>query len=181
MINLMPPAIKEEIAYARRNAKLISYLKITVLVVLILAGALVGGRYYLDQQTKAVQSQVADKQLEMAQYSQAQADATKINQRLSAIAAIQKSQARFSELLDDLAHYMPQGTAITSIGLTGDDKQPIRLTVKASDYKTALSFRDSIVRSKRISAADIQDIKADAATKSYVVTVVFAFNPGSAK
>jgi Tfp pilus assembly protein PilN len=185
VINLLPPALKEEIAYSKRNRVLRSYLILTMSLVVVLAGALMGGRWYLNQQINATQLRIADKRrtTETPQYKDLQANAKKINDRLTAIQTIQKTQSKFSVLLNDLAQNMPQGAGISSLTLTGDDKHPVRMVVSAIDYQTASSVRDSITKSKRISAADIESIQGpgDSTTKNYQVTLSFAFNPGAAR
>ncbi len=179
MINLLPPELKTQITYSHYNRTLLRLIATALAVMLLLAGSLAGGYYYLHLQTTHAREELRDKQAQVENYKELQAKTKVINARLASIRAIQKDQAKFSVLLNDLAQYMPQGTAITSITLTGDDKQPIRLTVKAVDYKVALSFRDSIARSKRISAADIESVKAT--NPGYAVVVAFAFSPGDAK
>lgn len=183
MINLLPPDVKTALRYSRYNAVVMHYLRLTVMVSLLLAGALLGGRYYLNQQIKTTGDQITATNQQMTKYHNLQTQATALNTRLAAIQTVQKSQAKFSVLLSDLAQYMPVGTEISAITLTGDDKQPVRLSVQATDYKTALGFRDSIARSHRISAADIESISSTAVGNAtlYTVTVVFAFNPGEAK
>ncbi|HEX7259495.1 MAG TPA: hypothetical protein VF272_01020 [Candidatus Saccharimonadia bacterium] len=180
MINLLPPEIKTQVAYSRYNRSLLRYLWLTLLLALILAGSLLAATYFLNQDIKRIDTDLAAKQHQIKAYESLQAKAKATGARLASIGTIQKNQAKFSILLADLAQYMPQGTAISSIILTGDDKQPVRLTVNAVDYKTALSFRDSIARSPRISAADIENIKRQP-TNDYAVVVVFAFKPGVAK
>ena len=183
MINLLPPAYKEAVHYSKLNASLRGYVVIIISVSIALAGALVGTRYVLNQQIDAANKRLADKQIEIDSRKSREAEAKKLGDRLISIQNIQKNQAKFSVLLADLANYMPSGTAISSIGLTGDDKKPVKLTVNAVDYKTALGFRDSIAKSKRISAADIEDIHGTPVGNktSYTVTVSFLFSPGNAK
>jgi Tfp pilus assembly protein PilN len=185
MINLLPPAIKQEVVYSHYNRVVLRYLKLVLVLFVLLAGSLLAGRYYLNQQISHTDADITDKQKQVATYKGLQTQAVSINNRLTAIQSIQKSQAKFSVLLADLAQFMPQGTAIASLTLTGNDKQPVQLTVTAVDYPTALSFRDSIARAPRISAADIQSINpqplVDGKAGLYNVVVVFAFNPGGAK
>lgn len=181
MINLLPPGMKSELRYSRYNATLIRYLKLAVVVALGLAAMLYGGRWYLSQQTQAVEQRVAAKQETIKTYKETETKGLALNKRLTSIQTIQKSQAKFSVLLSDLAEYMPQGSSISTITLTGDDKKPVRLTIKAVDYKTALAFRDSITKSSRVSAADIEDIKKDPESNMFNVTVTFSFNPGQAR
>jgi hypothetical protein len=182
MINLLPPAIKQEMRYSRYNAVIIRYVRLAVFVTLVLAGALLGGRYYLDQQVKQTNARIAEKQQQVEQYTKLEASAKKLSERVGSIQKLQKSQSRFSVLLSDLAQYMPQGAAISSITLTGDDKHPVRMTVKSMDYKTALGVRDGIIKSKRISAADIENIQGpDKPGDPYTTILTFGFNVGAAK
>ena len=179
MINLLPPEIKSQITYSHHNRTLRNFLFLGLLLAAVLAGSLVAATYYLNQDVKRIEGELSVKRKQIATYKKLQLDAKAAAARLASIETIQKNQAKFSILLADLAKYMPQGTAISNIVLTGDDKQPVRLTVKAADYKTALSFRESIAKSPRISAADIENIKRQ--NDTYSVVVVFAFKPGDAK
>ncbi len=179
MINLLPPEIKKQISYSRYNRSLLGYFWLVLFLTAGLAGSLLGASYFLHEDIKRVEAELTVKHKQVASYKDLQQKAKAAGSRLAAINGIQKNQAKFSVLLADLAEYMPQGTAISNIVLTGDDKQPVRLTVNALDYKTALSFRDSIARSPRISAADIENIKRQ--QDNYSVVVVFAFKPGDAK
>lgn len=180
MINLLPPAIKTEIAHSRKNAIIIRYLMGTVGLGVAFAAMFWYGHHQLSLQMHAANQRIAEKQADINQHKDLETKAQVLSGRLNAIASVQKSQAKFSVLLDDLAQYMPSGTAVSSITLTGDDKKPVRLTVSASDYKTALSFRDSIARSKRISAADIESVQQND-VGLYDVTVTFTFSPGGAR
>jgi Tfp pilus assembly protein PilN len=185
MINLLPPELKAEIRYSSRNAVMVRYLTLTVAVFAVLASGLVGARLYLNHQVSVANSQIATKQQQIASYGGTVADASNLGARLTAIASIQKNQAKFAELLTDLAEYMPEGTAVTSLTLTGSAAQPVQLTVLANSYQAAIGFRDGIARSPRISAADIEGIQGSPVPNStavnYTVTVVFAFNPGDAQ
>ncbi len=181
MINLLPPHLKEEIAYSKRNALMRRYVVVALVLAVVLVGGLLGGRYYLNRQVANTNAAIAVKQRQIAQYAGLANQASTLGERLTAIGAIQKNQAKFSELLSNLAAVMPQGTAISSLTLTGNDKQPVQLTVAATNYANALAFRDSIIASKRISAADIESITPGAVAGTYNVIVTFAFNPGEAK
>lgn len=182
MINLLPPAIKEEIAYSKRNAVMRNYVILVVTITIMLAGLLLGTRYYLNSQIAAKQQDLDTKQAQIDKYTTVENKAAALNSRLATIKSIQTSQSKFSVLLSDLAKYMPVGTALTSITLTGNARLPVQVTVVANGYATALSFRDSIIRSKRISAADIESIApVTAGPGSFAITAVFAFNPGEAQ
>ncbi|HSX41466.1 MAG TPA: PilN domain-containing protein [Candidatus Saccharimonadales bacterium] len=179
MINLLPPEAKKQIRFGRRNGILVRYLIIAAAVVVTLTVEFVGAQLYLNQQIKTAQDEAASKNLALSKYKGLEKDVQAVNSRVTSVEKIQSTQAKFSLLLSDLAEATPKGVAITSISLTGDDKKPVRVTATAADYATALSFRDSIAKSPRISAADIESIQQTDKLKS--VTVAFAFNPGKAR
>lgn len=179
MINLLPPDINKQIKFGRRNAVLMRYLTLAVVVAVILAAEFIGGQIYVAQRIKAAEDEVANKNVSLAQYADVEKKVQAVNSRVTSIQAIQKSQSKFSLLLADLAAATPKGVAITSISLTGDDKKPVRVSATATDYATALSFRDSIAKSPRISAADIESISNSDKLKT--VTVSFTFSAGKAK
>lgn len=184
MINLLPPDIKQEIIYSKRNSVLLHYTVLVGAVMIILAGALMAARLYLNSQIDSVSLQIQEKEAQIAKYKDLESTAKTLNARIVSIQKIQKDQAKFSVLLDDLAKNIPQGTAITSLTLTGNDKAPVQIKVKAVDYKTATSVREGISKSARISAADIESIQGPEGQNSdgtYTVTVSFAFNQGQAK
>ena len=183
MINLLPPEVKTATRYARYNALMMRYIGLAIVMLVVLVGAQLGSRYYLNHRIKTTGDQITATKQQIAAYSTLQAQATALNARLTAIQTIQKNQTKFSGLLSDLAQYMPVGTAISSITLTGDASQPVQLSVTAVNYQTALSFRDSIARSPLISAADIESVSTTGtgSATAYTVTVLFAFHPGDAK
>ncbi len=184
MINLLPPDIKQEITYSKRNAVLLHYTILAGAVMIILAGALMAARLYLNNQIDTVSLQIQEKEADIAKKKDLESSAKVLNARIASIQKIQKDQAKFSVLLDDLAKNIPQGTAITSLTLTGNDKAPVQIKVKAVDYKTATSVREGITKSARVSAADIESIQGPEGLNSdgtYTVVVSFAFNQGQAK
>ena len=99
--------------------------------------------------------------------------------RLTAIAYIQTQQTRFSSLLADIAKVVPKGVSISSITLTGDASKPVRLAISGSSYDSILAFREAVVSSPRIAAADLENIAQ--ASSGYTASVVIAFKPGQAK
>lgn len=184
MINLLPPDIKQEIIYSKRNAILLRYTVMLGAIMVILAGALMGARFYLNAEIERISLEIKNKEVEIAENKELEMSAKTLNARIASIQTIQKEQAKFSLLLDDLAQNIPQGSAIHSITLTGDDKAPVQMTARATDYRGALSVREGISKSERISAADIESIQGPESPGSgglYTVTIKFAFNQGQAR
>ena len=106
--------------------------------------------------------------------------AKEASDRLAAVAYVFNSQTRFSALIEDLAKVVPQGVAIDTMTLTGDEKQPVRINFSATTYQAALAFRDALMTSPRVAAADLENITSTT-SGSYTAAVIVGFNKGQAK
>lgn len=180
MINLLPPALKEQMRYARLNRLVLRYLRGLVGMLVVLTAVFTACLYLLNQQTAMLDSDLASKRESIKQYEPDLKLAQEAAARLAAIKTIQTSQTRFSLLLDDLAKVLPKGVAIGSINLTGDDKKPVRVSVTANTYNGILAFRESLAGSPRISGVDLENV-AQSSPGVYAASVVIAFKPGQAR
>ncbi|MFI5240165.1 MAG: PilN domain-containing protein [Candidatus Saccharimonadia bacterium] len=179
MINLIPPTVKTEIKFARMNSVVIHYLKIIILLIVVL-GVGFGGTYtYLMRKTASVNDQLSQKQSTIDTYNSTTTAAKSLNARIAAIKTIENSQPKFSTLLADIAKFTLQGTAITSITLTGDDTKPVQISAVANSYNDAVSLRDALASSPRISGADI--ISVSSQNNTYTVSILIGFKPGEAR
>lgn len=180
MINLLPPPIKKQIAYAKRNRLARRYTLLLGSTLAISTAALGGAYFYVSMQLAQVDTELTAINDRLKQYNQVEKDAKAANARLQSLKTLATSQSKFSELLADIASVTPRGVAIDGMALTGDDKKPMRITAIASSYDTGLSLRDGLARSSRIAGADLESIaRNDDGT--YKVTVSVAFKTGSAK
>ena len=180
MINLLPPNLKEQVRYAKLNRLVLRYLRVTALVIVVIAGIFAGTIFYLHLQAGTVSSDVASKEQQIASTAAFQAQANDIAQRLAAIKYIQGQQTHFSTLLDDLAKVLPTGVSIDAITLTGSATAPVRINVTANSYNSVLAFRDAFAQSPRISGVDLESI-AQASGGSFQASVIIGFKPGEAK
>ncbi|HUC20243.1 MAG TPA: hypothetical protein VMR98_01980, partial [Candidatus Polarisedimenticolaceae bacterium] len=69
MINLLPPEVKTQIGYSRYNHSLLNYLWLTLLLAAILAGSLLAASYFLNQDIKRADDDLAAKQQQINTYS----------------------------------------------------------------------------------------------------------------
>ena len=179
MINLLPPKIKQELKFARLNSIVVYYLKIVVALIVFLGVAFVSTWNYLNQRIATADNDLAQKQTVINSYKPTVLAAKQFNSRVAAIKTIQGSQAKFSLLLDDIAKFTLKGTAITSISLTGDDTKPVQIMATATSYNQAVSLRDALASSPRISGADLIGIAGSGS--AYTVTIIIGFKPGEAR
>lgn len=179
MINLISPVRKDELRFAKLNRVVLRYLRLIIVLLIVIGGILGGTLYYIGTLKTHVAADVATKKLEIAKNTPFMKQAQDVSDRLIAIKSIQASQTRFSLLLDDLAKVLPQGVAIDTITLTGDDSKPVRIAVTGNSYNSILAFRDAVVKSARISGVDLETIAQD--TSGYHGGVVIGFNKGLAR
>lgn len=181
MINLLPPTIKEQIRYARINRLALRYLRISLAVVVVLGGVFGGAFYLLEQQAAQVAADVADKQVMIADLNKTfTPQARDASDRLAAIAYVQATQTRFSEVIADIAKVLPQGVSISSLTLTGDDTKPVKVAVTSTSYDGALAFRNALTTSPRVAGADLETITSNS-NGGFETSVVIGFKPGKAK
>lgn len=180
MINLLPPSIKEEIVYAKRNAVVLRYTSLLLIVAVLVGGGFWGSHVYLNQRIAETADSIADKDKIAASYKDVELEAKTLNSRVAAIKAIQDSQPKFSAVLSDLAKAVPRNASITNLTLTGQDSKPVKISATATSYQAAVSFRDALAASPRISGADIDSISGNA-TEGFNVDITIGFKPGQAK
>jgi len=180
MINLLPPAIKVEISYSRRNAILAHYLRTLVLAVIVLATLFGGTEVYLSARVNAAEAEAEKRQAEAEAARGIENRAKALSERLSSAKAILASQSKFSALLDDMSKIMPAGTVLSGISLSGDEKRPLAISATAETYASALALRDTMSNSSRFQNVDIQSVAA-VGPRLFRVELVAGFKPGQAK
>ncbi|HEY6736531.1 MAG TPA: PilN domain-containing protein [Candidatus Saccharimonadia bacterium] len=181
MINLMPPALKEQIRYAKLNRLVLRYVKVTVLVVVVLGGIFGWALWQVGINESNADKDLADKQAQISKLTASFVpQAKQASDRLAAIRYVQDTQTHFSKLIDDIAKVVPQGVSIDSMTLNGDDKTPLRINITAQKYADALNFRNAMTTSPRVAAADLESITGNAAG-GFQAVVVVGFKAGQAK
>ncbi len=181
MINLLPPDLKNQIGFSKRNAKLQVYVWLLGLSVLVCGGLFGYSYYHAHQALLAAQKDIAAKQQQIDTYKDIEAKAKAINERVTAIKSISASQSHFSLLLAELARYTPRTVIIQALTLTGDDKKSVRIQATADSKASIASFRDALETAPRISGADIENISYNDTEKTYSTSIAIGFKPGQAK
>lgn len=171
MINLIPPAHKESIIYARRNSRLVGTM-ISILFVVLGAAIITGGSlFYLRQDTASVQKSIDQSKDNLAAQKETEtlARAKEMSDNLKLAVDVLSNEIKFSELLAAIGEIMPPGTVLESISLTNQVFGiGIDLEVGARDYETGsrayVNLNDS--SNKIFEKADLVNIACDAGTRS---------------
>lgn len=181
VINLLPPQIKEQLAYSRRNLQLRRYVLLLTAVAALLAMLIASVSWYSGQQVERLSQVLGDRQKQRSAYKDTEAKLQSLQSSVALIEKLFTEKTQFSEVLGDFAAVLPSGTYIDSISLTGDDKKPLKLLVTADSLTQAGLVRNALLESPRISGIDIQSINKDEATNKYEVDLVIGFKEGQAR
>lgn len=182
MINLLPPAYKQEIVFAKRNAVALRYLQMTLAAAGLVGLIMIIASIKLSADTKRAESVLAPKDATIRALSQIEKPARELSKKLNQIKNLRSGQSHFSTLLGDLAKVTPKGIIISSLDLTGDQAKPLRITAVADSYESAVALREALVTSPRVAEADIEAIVPQGGTsKNLNVNVVLSFKPGQAR
>ncbi len=184
MINLLPPQMKEDYGYARRNNSLLHMLfafgvGLAGLVVIAAAGML-----YLHQSAGSYNKQA--EQIEAGLQEQKQAETEKQVQEISgslklAVQVLSK-EVLFSQLLKQLAVVTPSNVNLSGVNIS-EFGGGIDVSAQALDYDAATQLQVNLAdpENKIFAKADIVNIAcaSDNATQRYpcTVTVRALFSP----
>ncbi len=179
MINLLPPELKDQVKFSKHNILLLRLLILIVGLSLLLAATLYTAHVFADRQIEEYSQSLARSQQQLNSYQDLETNVSSLNNRLNTIDQLMSQQTRFSALLEDLADTLPPDAYINSIVLTGQDDQPVRITVTTRSFNQASLLQEALSSSARIESVDTQSISAG--SNGYNVEVVMKFSEGAAR
>lgn len=181
MINILPPELRSQINYSKRNTQLLKYLFNGLIVLMVLGGLLGGSFWYANRQINHYQQTLAARQSERGGYQEIEAKVATLQSSLSLIDKLLTEKTRYSALLADLAATLPPSAYIIHLSLSGDEKDPLEMQVNVDSFNRAAELKNGLIQSRRIKSADIQSISRDDEGSGYNVVIVAAFEPGQAR
>lgn len=142
MINLLPPAIKEEMFYGRRNTILRHWI-VAFLIALVGAGVIIGAGYlYLERSisTERTNLKQSEERLASQQVDATQKQLSEMSSNIKLIVQVLSREVLFSKLLRQLGAALPANTSLT--GLQIDQLQGgITLQAIARDTEAATQIQ----------------------------------------
>lgn len=167
MINLLPPETKQNIALARRNAKLLQLSGLLTLVIIGTALIAVFGIFYMQQSKKAISSQVVKSQetIKSQQLESVQKQVEDISNNLKLTTQVLSREVLFSKLLRQIGAAMPAKTLLSDLTI-GKTEGGIDLTAVAADYNSGSQIQVNLSdpNNKIFDQADILSIACNAAS-----------------
>ncbi len=158
MINLLPPTIKHDRMYGRRNIKLLSY-SIAILVIGIASvGVLLANMSIVSGDKNRLAEEMNTRQVEMDKLKSQQKDIDKIASQLKVIDKLYSGEVKFSEVVPKIGSLLPSGMILNGLSLTGGKTSPLQLDVDMDSQQLAATFQQNLVGSDMFEAADISSI-----------------------
>lgn len=181
MINILPPELKEQIIYSKRNVIARNYLFVLLVIALLVGAALSVSHIYANQQISSLEADMERAEERTEEFEDLENSVSSLNTQLQAIDQLIVQRPQFALLLEDIASVLPSGSYINGISLSEDmEDQPLQLQITAQSQQQAISVGDELLESNRIQSADIQNVSDVDEDGSVNVSVVIAFDPEKA-
>lgn len=138
MINLLPPQIKSDIIYARKNTVILKWLIVIIIVVLGIFVVIIFGQLYINQSKKTYNSQIEQKRdrLKIQKLAETQSKVQSISSSIKLSTDVLSEQILFSKVINQIGKAIPEGSVLTGLSITKLEGG-IDLTAAAIDYNTA--------------------------------------------
>jgi len=161
MINLLPPDLKEEYKFARRNTSLLHIIGMFGVGIAGLGIIVASGLVYLQQAANTYANQAAATQQSLKDRDQAaiQKQAQEISGNLKLSVQVLSQEVLFSKLLQQLAIITPSNATLSGIAIS-QLAGAIDITAKTTDYNAATQLQVNLADpgNKIFDKADIVSI-----------------------
>jgi Tfp pilus assembly protein PilN len=167
MINLLPPQLKEDYGYARRNSSLFHTLISFGLGVVGLAAIVAAGILYLQQSANFYTAQAAQVEASLSEQKQSavEKEVQDISSSLKLAVQVLSQEVLFSQLLKQLAVVTPNKVSLSGV-VINEFGGGIDVSADAADYASATQLQVNLTDpdNKIFEKADIVNITCSADT-----------------
>ncbi len=138
MINLLPPQVKQEITYGRRNSILLRWVIAVTLVIAGIGVMTVFGLFYINQNVRAQQkvAKIAQQRIDGQNLESSKNQLIDLSDKVKTIVSILNKQLLFSKMLTTVGGILPNGAVLSDINLSTSDSG-IDLSISALDRAAA--------------------------------------------
>lgn len=168
MINLLPPELKQEYRYARRNRHLLFWVGGFSAAIVGLAFITAVGMFIMGNSVDNYRAHIADTQTELANQNVegVQKQTTDISNNLKLMVTVLSKEVLFSKLLAQLGSITPPNVILTNLTIS-QTETAIDLTAQTGSYNAATQLQVNLAdpNNKIFSKADIVTISCSAANK----------------
>jgi Tfp pilus assembly protein PilN len=161
MINLLPPDLKDQYLYGRRNTSMRRWAVALTFGLVGVALVTVSGLFYMEQSIKNYSEQVSatDSLLQKQNLTQTKEQAQEITSNLKLAVDVLSKEVLFSKLLTQIGKVIPPNTNLTDLSIS-EVGGGIELSAVSADYNSATQLQVNLEDpdNRIFSKADIQNI-----------------------
>ncbi|HZM63621.1 MAG TPA: hypothetical protein VFB59_00655 [Candidatus Saccharimonadales bacterium] len=145
MINLLPPEIKQNYHYARRNFRLLfwgfAFVGVSAGVFILMGFGLLAMSRSIDNNKAAISE--LDKRLASQDLAGTQREVTTISNNLKLMVDVLSKEILFSQLLVRLGNTMPSGVVLAGLSISETEKA-IDVTARSTNYAGATQLQANL-------------------------------------
>ncbi len=159
-LNLLPPDIKEERKYSRKNAKIYegivrgAAIVLTLLVMMFIIGFIVWNNRNIARESRN------DASKQVSNMKEVEVTATDIYSRLQLISKLKSDRINWNKVLSELAAQTPASVKLVNIDFTNADKDRVNLAGFASASADVGIFRDQLSKTTLFQYIDLESVSA---------------------
>lgn len=166
---------------ARTNTILRRYLELTLLSVVVIAGAVVAAYFILNNQQHDIQKTLAINQAKVKKLEPIQKEAEQLSATITTIARLMSKNVKFSEMLTQIGSVMPPGSSLTGLQFSLEDTtSPLIVSAQVASEERAAVLRNNLANSllfKDAKIVTITEIKEEKPTENDPAAPAVAENP----
>ena len=148
MINLLPPAEREEITFARYNTQLRRWIIGACVGLVGVVLVVLGGQVYLQQTTDSYASAITSSKDNLSRQKQSETlgRVNSIQSSLKLAIDVLSREILFSKLLEQVGQIMPKGTVLETLSLSTENPEQtaFTLTARSKDYQSASQIQANL-------------------------------------
>lgn len=167
MINLLPPAEKEVIMYARYNTQLRRWMLGVSVGLVGVALVVLGGQMILKQSVDSYQQAISSSKEQLQQQNQKETleKVKGIQSSFKLVVDVLSREVLFSKLLPQVGRVMPNGTVLEGLSLNTDAGQTaFDITASARDFTSGSQIQVNLIdpANKLFEKADLVNVSCSA-------------------
>jgi Tfp pilus assembly protein PilN len=165
MINLLPPKVKENHLYGRRNVALLSYSATLLATAMLTAGIMYGSLQFIGSDESDLTEEIKSAQTDITALEAQIKPIESVATRLETAKKIADQSVSFSELIPKIGAVLPNGVVLNALSLTGGATDPLQLDVDMTNANLAAVMIRNLVESDLFEAADIASLTPKATSE----------------
>ena len=117
-INLLRPLIEQEQETAKSRGRSGFYITFTIILILLIAGVIFGGKFYLSYQSKTLDAQITSLKKDTAEIQGIEDNINNFNSAITQLKGLDKNKLVWSAVYDNIAKSTPSNVKLNQVALT---------------------------------------------------------------